>query len=820
MVTRKAKSAPKKRNGGANGGANGAAPPQTPMMAFGQIGDNDIIVETDDLDAVQMLDDSIEIDAETGDIIVDLNPQSSEQEKSKNFDDNLAEFISGSESGRIVDMLLDGIDQDERDRSEWLDQRAMGIDLLGMKLERPSGMSGGAASAPLDGMSRVRDPILLDAVLRSQANAYAELCPSAGPVKIVNYGDENTITDKMAEDLEKDLNYFFTQTASEYYPDTRNMLGMTVYASGMFKKVYWHPLEERPISESVDGADLILPSNTVTLKKAIRITHAIDMDQTTMKRMQVMGVYRNVPLGIPTPQPDTLKAKTAATAGMAARSQRAEDQQYSVMEVYCRLDLEGYEHHKGGRPTGLPLPYRVVIDKDSRTLLELRRNWDEEDNEEGLEQGSVEAKIPFVAFPYITAGFAGIYGIGLLHIMGNVAMALTAMLREGIDAGMFANFPGGLIVKPATRQLTNEIRVAPGTLAPVDIGGLGDISKAIMPLPYKDITQGLIELMQMMREVGSKVGGSAEMPVGEGKADAPVGTTLAMIEQATKVEGSVHKSFHAAQAEEFRLFKELFKQDPSSIYKTNKRPSLDAPDMVQRIAKFKAALDNIDLVPASDPNVPSHIHRLAKAQTLKQLTMGNPAYNQTEVDSDVAAMLQIDDFQRYIIPQNPNQPPDPMALAQQEKNALAQQKIESGNITAALKYQSDKENRESKETLEAIKLANTIGVHPQADHEVDQQLMQMMPLIHPQPSAPHAPANPPGVFGGNPALPHGGLPSVGMGPMFGAPRADGGPVLSPEAEQAARMAALIAHLVREREASGQGAFVPGSNHQEGHGATP
>ena len=808
MVAGQAQATNSKRKKRANGGAGWAADKSGSQFAFGQVGDNEIIVETDDPEAIGKLDDSIQIDTDTGDVILDFNPQE-DGIKSTKFGDNLAEFISGAEASRIVDMLLDGIDQDERDRAEWLDQRAMGIDLLGMKLERPSGASGGAASAPLDGMSRVRDPVLMEAVLRNQANAYAEMCPSAGPVKIINYGEEDQVSDQMAEELEKDLNFFFTQTATEYYPDTRNMLGMTVFASGMFKKVYWHPLEQRPYSESVDGADLILPSNSVTLKKASRITHAIDMDQTTMKRMQVMEVYRDVPLGMPSYMPDALAAKTAQIAGLNLRSQRPEDQRYTVYETYCRLDLEGYEHEKGGKKTGLPLPYRVVIDKDSRTLLELRRNWVEEDPNYDL--GNVEAKIPFVGFPYITAGFAGIYGIGLLHILGNIAMALTAMLREGIDTGMFANFPGLLIKKPATRQNSNQIRVAPGTAAPVDIGASEDISKSVMPLPYKDVTPGLLELMKMMREVGTRLGGTAEMPVGEGKQDAPVGTTLALIEQATKVEGSVHKAFHAAQAEEFRLFRDLFLQDPSAIYQTNKRPALAAPDNAMRVAKFKAALEHIDLCPASDPNVPSHLHRMAKGQLLKQLTMGNPMYNQIEVDSEIAAMAHIDDFQRFVAPPQQAQP-DPKALALMEKNKNDAAKIESANIQAALKYQDAKENRESKETQEAIKLANTIGVHPTSDHMVDQQLMQMMPLIHPSP--PGGAGHPGGSGMPTPAMPPapgGPPPGAGM-PMFGQPRADGGPVLSPQAEQAARMAALIAHLIREREVSGE---APASSDHHG-----
>ncbi len=746
------------------------------------------------LNGLNPLDGAIEIPAEDGsaDIIIDFAPQPPPQ--STKFNDNLAEYLDYGTLSGIASQLLDAIDEDERDRSDWITQRAEGIDLLGLKLERPGG-SVGASSAPLDGMSRVRDPILLDSVLNGQATAYAELCPSEGPCKVVNYGDETAENDKLCEDLEKDFNYFFTATASEYYPDTRNMLGMTVYASGMFKKVYWHPLLKRPISESVDGADLIIPSNVTDLKNAGRITHQIDMRQSVMRLMQLKGIYRDVSLLPPTPAPNELQQKTADVAGLSAKSQRPEDQTYTVYESSCELDIPGFEHKEEGEsePSGLPLPYRVTLDKDSRTVLEIRRNWDEDDPD-------YQAKIPFVSYAYITAGFAGIYGIGKLHILGNVTAALTAMLREGIDTGMFANFPGGLIAKGATRQLSNEIRVAPGTLAPIDISGAqgGRIQDAIMALPYKDITQGLLALMTMMRQVGEKVGGSAEIPVGEGVQNAPVGSVLAMIEQATKVEGSVHKSFHAAQAEEFRLFKELFKQDPESLWRDNRRPAFglaktDAEKQA-RIERFKQALENCEIVPASDPNVPSHIHRVAKANTLLQTAMQMPqVFDLQQVITRWAAMVKIDDIQSTFAPPQAAPPPDPKTIAamlaaqakmldsqtkqgqlqltaqkNQDQAALGKAQLQSKESVESLKIahqavsgqpQADpnqarllnlkqqqlnqsgqkmvldahnaQSDRNSREAVEALKIAQTVGVHPESDGIVDQQLQQMSPLIAP-----------------------------------------------------------------------------------------
>lgn len=766
--------------------ASGITPPPP-----GFLEDVEVLVTTDDGSPAVAIDgngNTAEIAQEAdGSVTIDFAPAQPEQ--SKNFDDNLAVHIEEGVLRGIANDLIDAIEEDERDRSDWLNQRAEGMDLLALKVEKPGMGNAGTSSTSVPGQSTVRDPILLEAVLRFQANAYGELCPSGGPCKGVNFGDETTESDKLAEELEKDFNYYLTTTAKEYQPDTRRMLFWTGYASGMFKKVYRCPLRRRPVSESIDGADLIIPSNVTDLHNAGRITHQIDMRQAVMRRMQILGVYRDVPLTTPTPEPNALTIKERSIAGLQAKPQRDEDQTYTVYECYCELDIPGFEHKEDGdsEPSGLPLPYRVTMDKDSRTILEIRRNWREDDQDQ-------RAKIPFVAFPY--ASGISIYGSGLLHIMGNVTMALTALTRLSIDTGMYANFPGALIAAGATRQKNNEIRVAPGALAPIDIPANMRIGDAIMPLPYKDVTPGLFSLMTSLREVGNRVGGAGEIPVGEGVQNAPVGTTLAMIEQATKVEGGVHKALHAAQAEELQLFKELFRDDPEALWRGNRRPAM-GKDLSTRVARFRKALDDCEIVPASDPNVPSHIHRLAKASALKQLTMGNPSYDQVAVDRRIAGMMKIDDFDALVAP--PQMPqPDPLVVAQvqlaerkaateEAKVQIAAQKIQldaqnaeqdrqlKGNIEAlkiasanandqqqpqpmpdpgvdplkaaelklkaAQVAQRDKEitfkaanahlDRQSKETLEAMKIAQAIAVHPASNEIVDEQLVQMAQFLKP-----------------------------------------------------------------------------------------
>lgn len=734
---------------------------------------------------------TVEIPHDDGSVTIQVADDDIETPKDTKFHDNLAEHVGDDELRRMAADLLEAIDQDDRDRSEWLEIRAEGLELLGQKIEKPSGGSVGSSNSS-GTQSRVRDGLLAEACDRFQANAYAELCPSEGPAKFVAYGSETTATDKDAENLEKDFNYYLTgsgpKTATEYYPDTRRMLWWTGYSSGMFKKVYKCPLRGRPVSESVDGADLIVPSTVTDLQNAGRITQQINMRQSVMKRMQILGVYRDVELTQPTTVLNAVKQAEANVTGLSPRPQREEDQEYTVYECYCELDLPGFEHKQRGKVTGLPLPYRVTIDKDSQTILEIRRNWAEPKPDDDKDELPV-AQIPFVLFPYATG--VGFYGTGLLHRLGNYVMALTAMLRECIDAGMFASFPGFLYAKQLGRQLQNEFRVPPGGGAPIDVGSLGDINKAVMPLPYKDPSASLVALRQQVRGDAERYGGTAESPTGEGVANAPVGSVLAAIDQATRIEGGVHKALHAAQREEFRLLLELFKEDPDPLWAGNKRPAMGT-DPEMRRQKFKEIIDRGNLAPASDPNVPSHMHRLAKATAYLQTAMTSPPglFDMKKVIMRWAGMVKIDDIEADFAPVNPNAPqPDPVVMAQlqlkakevqikeqalQAKTQVDHAKIQSNEQIQAAKLalqqqadgaepsaavdplqaraldikdrqvniaeqklQFDAHNahadRQSKESIEAMKTAQALAVHPDSDGVVDMQLAQMAPFLHPQP---------------------------------------------------------------------------------------
>lgn len=693
----------------------------------------------------------VTIEHDDGSVTIDptglsLIPKANDNEDVE-FEDNLAQVLADRgdimELSRIANELLDGIESDKKDRSQWEQMRAKCIELVGMKLEEPK--SDVSTSALGMATSVVRDPTLLEAVERFRANAYAELCPSSGPVKVVDWGSETAATDDLATEFQKDLNYYMTNPENGYYDDTRYMLWWTGLTAGTFKKVYQCPIRNRPISEYVDGTNLIVPSNAVNLKSASRVTHESTMDRAMMKRMQWLGVYRDISLGDPMPmQPGVVAQKKANIEGKMVQPSRQEDQDFTIFECYCKLNLKGFEHKDDGEETGLPLPYIVTIEEDTKEVLEIRRNWDEDDAE------NQEALIPFVLFPYST-GLSRIYGSGLGQMGGNIVSALTALTRITIDGGMMSNYPGLLKAKGTGRQLVNEIRVPPGGCAEVDTGGL-PIQQAVMGMPYKDMSANVIAFIQQMREVGQRLLSTAELPVGEGKQDAPVGTTLAMIEQATKIEGSVHKALHAAQSAEFELLTKLFKKDPEALFRGNPRPAM-GPDKDARIAKFKQALEAWQIVPVSDPNVPSEMHRLAKAQILLQLGAMDPTVDQAKLKTRAAAMMGIQDWAAMLLPAQPNNQPNPALLIEMGKLQIAAQKNQNDATKTAAMVATSDADRKSKETIEAIKLANTVAVHPESNQIADEQLMQMMPLIHP---IPDPSGGLPGMTGGQPGMSEGG----------------------------------------------------------------
>jgi hypothetical protein len=493
------------------------------------------------------------------------------------------------------------------------------------------------------------------------------------------------------------------------------MLFYVGFGGDGFKKVYNCPLRRRPVSESIDAEDLVVSNSATDLQNSPRISHRIMMRKSTLKRMQIIGQYRDVEIAPPPPAQKTpVDKKKAELAGSSDLPLRPQDRDYEIYETYCELDLDEYAPAdlKG---KGLPLPYRVTIEKSSRQVLDVRRNW-KEDDEQCL------PKQFFVQFPFIRG--LGFYGLGYVHLLGNLTNALTAGVREMLDAGMFANFPGFLYAKGAGRQLTNQFRVPPGGGVAIDIGSQQSIRDAIMPLPYKEPGQAMMALLDKLGEDGRRLASTGNANVGEGKQDAPVGTTIALIEQASKVMDSAHKRLHAAQAEEFALLKERFREDPEAFWRHNKKPTIQ-----WKKDQFIQALNSCELVPVADPNNPTSLHRIAKAMAIKELQKASPdLYDPTAVDMRIMRIVEIDPQGLFRATPAP-QPPDPRmeaikqkAQGQQQQNQIQLLETQIKAKETEAKLLDAQQDRASKERLAQlqIQLAEMKIHQEQIIHQYDQ----------------------------------------------------------------------------------------------------
>lgn len=641
---------------------------------------------------------TIETDQDDGGVIVQLDARRPKQqdEEPDGFDENLCDKIDAALLSKIAVDLHEQIEADDKSRGNYLEIRARAMGLLGLELKEPRA-SVGDTSAAVEGMSTVTNPLLLEACLKGWANAEAELLPSEGPVKVDDEGSVEA-EEELAEAYERDANYFFTEVMTEYYPDTSHMLLWGTYFGGSgIKKVYRDPLLRRPTSQSVDVKDFIVSDTTKDLKSCQRLTHQVEMRPSVMKRMQLAGAYRDVSLQEPAPvAPGPTDAKIAAIQGTNPTAQRREDQPYILWESQCELDLPDFAPGKF-KDEGIPLPYLVTIDKESKQVLAIRRDWKEEDEE-------CQRKRMYVKFPYVPG--PGFYGTGLLNILGNCSSAMTAAWREALDTGMFANFPSFLIAKLSGRQNTSDLRVGPGTGVPIETNGQ-PINAIAAPMPYKDVTPGLLALMDKITQQAESVGGVADIPTSEGIQNVPVGTMLAQIEQATKVMAAAHRGQYKAQAEEIGLILDLLRENPEDFWRSNKKCRGYWDE-----AKFEQALNDCQLVPRADPNTPSHIHRVAKALAIAQMG-GMPFF--APVMDPVASAQRI----FAIIREDPTgiiRPP-PQAAAPQGPDPqmmMAAAKVQTAQ-TGQFKAQADAQNAQDQLALDKQKM---IGEQQIAQDEV------------------------------------------------------------------------------------------------------
>src|SRR5882724_939294 len=656
----------------------------------------------DENENVRVVDGNLEVDQPDGGVVVQFNPQlqgDNKPEDPKDFYKNLADKIGPSRLLTIAAELHEGITADDQSRAESLANRDDGMDLLGLQIESPRA---GDGSSQMDGMSVVTNPLLLDAVLKDWANAQAEFLPAEGPCKVEDFAtDPDQSQDALAEAFERDMNFYLTSIDTKYGPETSHMLlwGRGFGGCGI-KKGYLDPFKRRPTTECVDIKDFIVSDATKDLKSCERITHQISMRQSVMKRMMMRGFYIDVALTPPTPEPNQVTEKIASIQGVQSSKSRPEDQPYTLWEVQCELDLDEFApaEYKGN---GIPLPYLVTMDKDTMQILAVRRDWKPEDEE-------CERKRMYVKYPYVPG--PGFYGTGLLNILGNSTAAMTAAWRISLDAAMLAAFPAFLIAKLAGRQNSSDLILQPGTGTPIETNNM-PIGDVVAQLPYREAGPGMMALIEKITEQCKQAGASAEVPLGEGVKDIPVGTMLAHIETSTKLMAATHKLGHTAQDEELGLIADLFRENPESFWKGNKKAKNYWDE-----AKLIEALDTYTLRPKSDPNVPSHIHRVMRAVALTELQAGplGALMNPLETMKRVLAAMREDPKGLIKEAQPADSKPSPEEITAQAKLLTAQNQGKSVEVKAQEAAQkAELQAKEQAATVQdkTIDLAKAIVTH-------------------------------------------------------------------------------------------------------------
>ena len=560
------------------------------------------IQSTEDLD--QDIIDILENMGEEGvqyqeDGSVILGEQDSEM-PSLGFGENLAEVVSEEELDRIYIELTAAIENDKSAREDWEKTYTDGLKYLGMKFDDER-------SEPFEGASGVIHPLLGESVTQFQAQAYKELLPPQGPVKTQVIGQYNSAVEEQAQRVREFMNYQITHVMEEYDEELDQMLFYLPLAGSAFKKVYYDENMQRAVSKFVAPEDLIVPYYTTDLESCPRITHVIKMPENDVKKLQAIGFYRNVKVQTGQNFENYSSVKDELQELEGVRPSYDTGEVCNLYEVHCNLDLEGFEDvGQDGEMTEVKLPYIVTIDASSENILAIRRNFAEDD--------PMKKKIEyFVHFKFLPG--LGFYGFGLTHMIGGLSKASTSIVRQLIDAGTLANLPAGFKTR-GIRIRDEDSPIQPGEFRDVDAPA-GSLRDAIQPLPFKEPSGTLLNLLGLLVQSGQRFASIAEINVGEGNAQAPVGTTLALLERSTKVLSAIHKRLHSAQKKEFNLLARIFADSLPPVYPY----SVSGGQMEIKQADFD---DRVDVFPVSNPDIFSTSQRIVMAQEMMQLVQSNP----------------------------------------------------------------------------------------------------------------------------------------------------------------------------------------------------
>ena len=593
------------------------------------------MIEAEDVDGIEITSD------EDGGVTVDFEP-SDVRGDSDDFYMNLAEEIPDRELGRISSDLLGEYDSNKASRQEWEDTYSNGLELLGFTHSE--------RTQPFRGASGVTHPLLAEAATQFQAQAFNELLPAGGPVKTQVMGKDTVPKMAQAQRVKQFMNYYITSVMEDYTPDMDQMLFYLPLAGSTFKKIYYDETIDRAVSKFVPAENLVVPYETSDLDSCPNITQTIRMSLNDLRKKQVSGFYLDVDV---LPSQSELSSVQEQAAKIEGFEPADLDYDCTILECHVDLDLEGYEEKDDdGEDTGIKVPYVVTISQDNGEILAIRRNYLEDDDK--------KRKIQYFVHYKFLPGF-GFYGLGLIHTIGGLSRTATAALRQLIDAGTLSNLPAGFKAR-GLRIRDDDEPLQPGEFRDVDAPG-GAIRDSLMPLPFKGPDQTLFNLLGFVVQAGQRFATITDMKVGDGNEQAAVGTTMAMLEQGSRVMSAVHKRMHYAMRVEFKILARVMSESLPQEYPY----SVAGDDATIMASDFD---DKVDVIPVSNPNVFSQSQRILLAQTKMQLAAAAPQlHNMHEVYRDMYDALGVTDVDRIMVAV-PDTEPVPTDPAQENIDAL------------------------------------------------------------------------------------------------------------------------------------------------------
>jgi len=627
----------------------------------GELVEQALEIEIVDPEMVTMSDGSVEITLIPGNDMV-----------GGDFDSNLAEELDEDYLAMLASDLIEMVDSDVDSRKEWADTYVKGLDIIGFKYEE--------RTTPWEGACGVHSTVLAEAAIRFQAETMSETFPAAGPVRVKVLGQETKEKDEAAERVKADMNYELTENMVEYRPEHERMLYSLGLAGSAFKKVYFDPNRGRQTAIYIPAEDVIVPYGASNIESAERVTHIMRKTKNDLRKLQVNGFYRDIDLGEPQSFHTDIEEKKAEDGGLSL----TDDDRYAMYEIHADLVIEGVDDSDDD----IAKPYVVTMERGSNEILAIRRNWNEEDKLTLKRQH-------FVHYVYVP-GF-GFYGLGLIHIIGGYARAGTSLIRQLVDAGTLSNLPGGLKSR-GLRIKGDDSPIEPGEWKDVDVPS-GSIRENIMPLPYKEPSQTLLALLDQITNEGRRLGAISDMNISDMSANAPVGTTLALLERTLKPMAAVQARVHYAMKQEFKMLKAIMAEYAS--------PEYDYQPLRGEMSARQSDYNLVDVIPVSDPNSSTMAQRVVQYQAVLQMAQQAPQiYDLPQLHRQMIDVLGIKNADKLVPTKDDIKPSDPVS---ENMNAL------TGTPIKAFIYQDHDAHMATHQAfIQDPMIAQTIGQNPQA----------------------------------------------------------------------------------------------------------